>query len=111
MASCIKEVFVIPICITNDYTVPVTFDNQIIEIVNRSCGVESSTGSCHQAVDGIANFTSYEDLEFYATSGDLDDCLFNNPTMPPANADESQLLTTCDLDYFRAWIDAGAPEK
>lgn len=81
----------------------VTFAGDIAPIVEASC----ATVGCHAAGSIVGDYTTYAGLEDRATNGDMEAAVLGSPpTMP-----KSGTLSQDELDKFKCWFDAGAPNN
>ena len=80
----------------------VTFSDDIAPIVESSCAI----AGCHAAGFIFGDYTTYEGLEDFAKDGTMETAVITDKTMPKTGQ-----LTQDELDKFKCWLDAGAPNN
>ncbi|NQY67323.1 MAG: hypothetical protein HRT72_06325 [Flavobacteriales bacterium] len=92
-------------------TITVTFNNQVAEIMQRSCGKAGSAFSCHQVGSPLGDFNNYNVITVYVEDTSVfgfEGHIFTLQDMPPSYSDPSQILSDCDLQVLKTWLDNGA---
>ena len=82
----------------------ITYEEGIRDIINFSC----ATVGCHVAgVPGTGDFSDYQSMKSYLTSGLFKNRIFDG-SMPPTGSPQ---LTDQELESIRCWIEADYPEN
>ncbi len=80
----------------------VKFSTDIQPIVESSCAI----AGCHNAGSIVGDYTSYAGLEDRAKDGTMETSVIIDKTMPKSGS-----LSQDQLDKFKCWLDAGAPNN
>ncbi len=88
-------------------TTTIRYSVNILSIMSVNCN------SCHSgtaSAGGGIKLDTYAGLKVYAANGQLLNCILQNgvvPAMPLGGA----MLSTCDINSVRAWINNGVPNN
>jgi len=87
----------------------VSYSADIVPLLDSSCAYSG----CHTAGFTSGDFTAYEGVAEKAMGGSLLARVVNVQDMPPTYAPENkpQELSTCDIELFNSWIEAGFPDN
>lgn len=88
-------------------TTAVTYSVDINSIMSANCY------SCHSApasAGGGIILNTYTGIKAYATNGQLLNSVLQNGTVPAMPLGGS-MLTSCDINIIRAWINHGSPQN
>lgn len=87
----------------------VSFSNDIVPLLNSTCAYSG----CHTVAFASGDFTAYAGVAEKASAGSLLARVVTVKDMPPSYApdDKPQELSTCDIELFSSWIDAGFPDN
>jgi hypothetical protein len=90
-------------------TTNVTYNNQVVAVLNQSCIVCHSTEAAPDNGGGL-DISTFEKTKIYAENGSLYGSIIHDSSyesMPPSVGKIPQ----CDQDIIRIWIREGMPEK
>lgn len=85
----------------------VSYQSDILPIINSSCALSG----CHVAGFNNGDYTSYAGLKAKADSGRLNARVVIDQSMPPSNSPGPKTLSDAQIEAFKCWIEAGAPEN
>ena len=103
-STCSKEIG--PLHDTSCDSVDNTYLTGIRPILDSNCAVPG----CHESGFLPGDYTSYTGIKAKADAGSLENRLFILGDMPPATFPQ-YALTPEELQQFRCWINAGAPNN
>lgn len=87
----------------------ISFNTDIVPILNSSCAYSG----CHTVAFASGDFSAYSGVAEKASSGSLLARVVNVKDMPPTYApdDKPQELSSCEIELFNSWIEAGYPDN
>jgi len=87
----------------------VSFSDDIVPLLESSCAYSG----CHTVAFASGDFTAYAGVAEKASGGSLLARVVNVKDMPPSYApdDKPQELSSCDIELFNSWIEAGFPDN
>lgn len=109
LSSCtydtLEEVEVIEVCDTNN----VTFNKDIVPIIEQKCGVGSA---CHSAIgsNSDVSLANYNDVTAVVSTGQFLGSIMHDSNYEPMPKDEG-MLDDCKINTIKAWINQGLKEN
>ena len=89
-----------------DTTHVMSFANDIVPILNNSCGTNNS---CHSSVNtSHLNLSTYAGVDNVATNGQLVSCVTWDGTIEAMPKGSSTPISVCDQTKIKKWVAAGA---
>src|SRR6056300_1770256 len=97
--------------VTTCDTVDMSFDTDIVAILQREC-LACHSNSAHQGIGGGVNLDGFDNVKRYVNNGKLLSSIIHdgNASFMPKSANNRK-LATCEIDKITAWINDGARKR